>query len=78
MFLDQLSINLKIVPEYPDLLEETTELKLQLVQRNENLALQHEIKTSLDRQLGILQETLSQRDMDISVVTNEREGLLKI
>lgn len=48
MYLDMVQVNLKIVPEYPDLMEETNQIKKELAQKDSILRSFNDVKLSLE------------------------------
>lgn len=49
LFLDLVQISFKIVPEYPDMVEENHELQRGLAEMEKTIELQKEVKGSLER-----------------------------
>ncbi len=54
LFLDQVQISLKVVADYPDMVEENKELLQTIDEQEKTLKLQAQVKKSLERQINLL------------------------
>ncbi len=54
LFLDQVQISLKVVADYPDMVEENKELLQTIEEQEKTLRLQAQVKESLERQINLL------------------------
>ena len=54
LFLDQVQISLKVVADYPDMVEENKELMQTIDEQEKTIKLQVQVKESLERQISLL------------------------
>lgn len=77
MYLDQLQIEFRLVPEYPDMVEENQELNRGLEEQEKTIELQNQVKVSLENQLKLLNTTIAERDKYIESLLVDNEDLNK-
>lgn len=56
LFLDQISITLKVVPEYPDMLEDNREMAILIEEKDLQIGSQKELKDSYEKQIAQLKD----------------------
>jgi cell division septum initiation protein DivIVA len=54
LFLDQVQISLKVVADYPDMVEENKELLQSIDEQEKTIKMQAQVKESLERQINLL------------------------